>query len=87
MCNKSYIAPAILHIIPTRSSFKNVLSMCSESNSFTSLVMFLCHASFLKPHTGDSALAALTHVRSCVQEVRVRSPEQTSSTLVSIPPG
>jgi len=33
------------------------------------------------------ALAALTHVCSCVQEVRVRSPEQTSSTLASIPPG
>jgi len=33
------------------------------------------------------ALAALTHVRSHVQEVRVRSPEQTSSTLASIPPG
>jgi len=33
------------------------------------------------------ALAALTHVRSCVQEVRVRSPEWTSSTLASIPPG
>jgi len=33
------------------------------------------------------ALAAPTHVRSCVQEVRVRSPERTSSTLASIPPG
>jgi len=33
------------------------------------------------------ALVAPTHVRSCVQEVRVRSPEQTSSTLASIPPG
>jgi len=29
------------------------------------------------------ALAALTHVRSCVQEVQVRSPEQTSVTLAS----
>jgi len=33
------------------------------------------------------ALAALTHVRSCVQEVRVRSPERTSLTLASIPSG
>jgi len=33
------------------------------------------------------ALAAPTHVRSCVQEVRIRSPEQTSSTLASITPG
>jgi len=33
------------------------------------------------------ALAAPTHVRSSVQEVRVRSPERTSSTLASIPPG
>jgi len=33
------------------------------------------------------ALAAPTHVRSFVQEVRVRSLEQTSSTLASIPPG
>jgi len=33
------------------------------------------------------ALAALTHVRPCVQEVRVRSPEQTSLTLASISPG
>jgi len=33
------------------------------------------------------ALAAPTHVRSCVQEVRVRSPERTSSTLASISPG
>jgi len=33
------------------------------------------------------ALAVLTHVCSCVQEVRVRYPEQTSSTLASIPPG
>jgi len=33
------------------------------------------------------ALAALIHVRLCVQEVRVRTPEQTSSTLASIPPG
>jgi len=34
-----------------------------------------------------TALAALTHVRSCVQEVRVRSPEQTSSNPAYIPPG
>jgi len=33
------------------------------------------------------ALAAPTYVHSCVQEVTVRSPEQTSSTLASIPPG
>jgi len=33
------------------------------------------------------ALTAPMHVHSCVQEVRVRSPEQTSSTLASIPPG
>jgi len=33
------------------------------------------------------ALPALTHVRSSVQEVRVQSPEQTSSTPASIPPG
>jgi len=33
------------------------------------------------------ALAALKHVRSCVHEVRVQSPEQTNSTLASIPPG
>jgi len=33
------------------------------------------------------ALADPTHVRTCVQEVRVRSPEQTSWTLASIPPG
>jgi len=33
------------------------------------------------------ALDAPTHVRSCVQEVRVRSPEQTSSALAFIPPG
>jgi len=33
------------------------------------------------------ALATPTHVRSCVQEVRVRSPERTSLTLASIPPG
>jgi len=33
------------------------------------------------------ALAAPTHVRSCVEGVRVRSPEQTSSTLDAIPPG
>jgi len=33
------------------------------------------------------ALAAPTHVRSCVQEVRVRSPERTSLTLASIPSG
>jgi len=32
------------------------------------------------------ALAALTHIRSCVQEVRVQSSELTSSTLASIPP-
>jgi len=31
------------------------------------------------------ALAAPTHVRSCVQEVQVRSPERTSLTLASIP--
>jgi len=31
------------------------------------------------------ALAARTHVRSCVQEVQVRYPERTSSTLASIP--
>jgi len=30
------------------------------------------------------ALAAPTHVRSCVQEVRVRSPERTSSTLAAL---
>jgi len=34
-----------------------------------------------------TTLAAPTHVRSCVQEVRVRSPERTSSTLASVPPG
>jgi len=33
------------------------------------------------------ALAAPTHVRSCSQEVRVRSPERTSLTLVSLPSG
>jgi len=33
------------------------------------------------------ALAAPTHVRSCVQEVRVRSPERRSLTLASIPMG
>jgi len=33
------------------------------------------------------ALAAPTHVRSCVPEVRVRSPERLGSTLASIPPG
>jgi len=33
------------------------------------------------------ALAAPTHVHSCVQEVWVRSPKWTSSTLASIPPG
>jgi len=33
------------------------------------------------------ALAAPTHVRSCVQEVRVRSSERTSLTLASIPSG
>jgi len=33
------------------------------------------------------ALAAQTHVRSCVQEVRVRSRERTSLTLASIPLG
>jgi len=33
------------------------------------------------------ALVAPTHVRLCVQEVRVRSPERTSSTLAFIPPG
>jgi len=33
------------------------------------------------------ALAALTHVRSCVREAQVRFPERTSSTLASIPPG
>jgi len=33
------------------------------------------------------ALAAPTHVRSCVQEVWVRSPELTSSTQASIPSG
>jgi len=33
------------------------------------------------------ALATPTHVRSCVQEVRVRSPERTSLTLASIPSG
>jgi len=33
------------------------------------------------------ALAALTHVRSSMQEVRIRSMEQTRSTLASIPPG
>jgi len=34
----------------------------------------------------DKALAAPTHVRSCVQEIPVRSPEQISFTLASIPP-
>jgi len=33
------------------------------------------------------AFVAPTHVRSCVQEVRVRSPERTSLTLASIPSG
>jgi len=33
------------------------------------------------------ALAAPIHTRSRVQVVRVQSPEQTSSTLASIPPG
>ena len=33
------------------------------------------------------SLAAPTHVHSCVQEVRVQSPEQTISTQDSSPPG
>jgi hypothetical protein len=33
------------------------------------------------------SLAAQTHVHSCVQEVRVQSPEQTISTQDSSPPG
>jgi len=32
------------------------------------------------------ALAAPTHIRSCVQEIRVRFPEQTKANLASIPP-
>jgi len=33
------------------------------------------------------ALASSTHVRSCVQEDRFRSPERTSLTLAAISPG
>jgi len=47
-------AHAVLHIMYTRSSFRNVLSMCSDSDLFTSfiyLLCFLCQRIFLKNHT------------------------------------
>jgi len=62
----------ILNLLNSRSSLVHLLLVCTLSVWLAQLV---------------KTLAAPTHVRSCVQEIRVRSPERTSSTLASIPLG
>jgi len=59
----------------------NNIQCAATSQSFHQQILSVWLAQLLR------ALAAPTHVRSCVQEVRVRSPERTSLTLASIPSG
>jgi len=74
LLNHDVVTP--LHIEGMNLLFVTALFICDDQ---------ICSSVWLAQLV--KALAAPTHDRSCVQEVQVRSPERTSSTLASIPPG
>jgi len=72
--DKYYIAHAVLRIIPTRSSFRNVIPMCSVSDFFTSLYM-----TSISTHLSLNPTRLIQNSRPTVF-LRTPMPNQTSLT-------